>query len=214
MGILTIKNLLPAYFEEGRKQTSEIWGKDLTFSKGDLVKIVAPSGTGKTSLVHFLYRMREDYSGQIFYDNKELKQHTREEIALLRKDRVSVILQDMRLFGEQTILENLEIKRQLNPYHPQGKIVEMAKLLGVDHRLNALAKQCSYGEQQRSVIIRALLQPFDLLLMDEPFSHLDNANSRKAMELILDEVAHRNAAVIFADLERIDYYPATKLYQL
>lgn len=214
MGILTIKNLLPAYFEEGRKQTSEIWGKDLSFSKGDLVKIVAPSGTGKTSLVHFLYRMREDYSGQIFYDNKELKQHTREEIALLRKDRVSVILQDMRLFGEQTILENLEIKRQLNPYHPQGKIVEMAKLLGVDHRLNALAKQCSYGEQQRSVIIRALLQPFDLLLMDEPFSHLDNANSRKAMELILDEVAHRNAAVIFADLERIDYYPATKLYQL
>lgn len=214
MGILTIKNLLPAYFEEGRKQTSEIWGKDLSFSKGDLVKIVAPSGTGKTSLIHFLYRMREDYNGQIFYNNKELKQHTREEIALLRKDRISVILQDMRLFGEQTILENLEIKRQLNPYHPQEKIVEMAKQLGVDHRLNALAKQCSYGEQQRSVIIRALLQPFDLLLMDEPFSHLDNANSRKAMELVLDEVAHRNAAVIFADLERIDYYPATKLYQL
>ncbi len=214
MGTLTIKNILPKYFEESRKADSDIWGKDLTFTNGDLVKIVAPSGTGKTSLVHFLYRMREDYSGTISYNNKDLRQHTREDIAQLREDQVSIVLQDMRLFGEQSILENLEIKRQLNPYHPQEKIVEMAKRLGIDRRLNALAKQCSYGEQQRSVIIRALMQPFDFLLMDEPFSHLDDANSQKAMELILEEAAHRKACIIFAELERVDYYPATKMYRL
>lgn len=214
MGTITIKNLLPTYFEEGRKATSEIWGKDLTFSNGDLVKIVAPSGTGKTSLIHFLYRMREDYSGNILYNGKDLRQHSHEDIAQLRKDRVSIILQDMRLFGEQTILENLEIKRQLNPYHPKEKIVEMATILGIESRLNALAKQCSYGEQQRSVIIRALLQPFDFLLMDEPFSHLDEENAQKAMELILEEVEKRYACVIFAELERVDYYPATKLFRL
>ena len=214
MATLTIKNLLPAYFEEARKQASEIWGKDLTFTKGDLVKIVAPSGTGKTSLIHFLYRMRQDYNGNISYDEKDLAQYTREETARLRKDYVSIVLQDMRLFNGQTILENLEIKRQLNPYHQQQKIVDMAKRLGIDSRLHALAGQCSYGEQQRAVIIRALLQPFDFLLMDEPFSHLDDANSKKAMELILEEVKERNACVIFAELERVDYYPATKLFRL
>lgn len=214
MDALKIKNLLPAYFEEARKQTSEIWGKGLIFTKGDRVKIVAPSGTGKTSLIHFLYRMREDYNGNISYDNKDLAQYTREDIAQLRKDHVSIILQDMRLFEDQTILENLEIKRQLNPYHQQQKIVYMAKRLGIDSRMNALARQCSYGEQQRAVIIRALLQPFDFLLMDEPFSHLDDANSKKAMELILEEVNERNACVIFAELERVDYYPATKLFRL
>ncbi len=214
MDALKIKNLLPAYFEEARKQTSEIWGKDLIFTKGDRVKIVAPSGTGKTSLIHFLYRMRQDYNGNISYDNKDLAKITREDIAQLRKDHVSIILQDMRLFEDQTILENLEIKRQLNPYHPQQKIVYMAKRLGIDSRMNALARQCSYGEQQRAVIIRALLQPFDFLLMDEPFSHLDDANSKKAMELILEEVNERNACVIFAELERVDYYPATKLFRL
>lgn len=211
---LEIKNLLPEYFEEERKSTSEIWGKERSFSNGALVNIVAPSGTGKTSLVHFFYKMRESYTGDIFYDGKNLRSFSREELADLRKNHVSIVLQDMRLFGEQTILENLEIKRQLNPYHPQEQIIQMAKLLGVDHRLNALAKNCSYGEQQRAVIIRALLQPFDILLMDEPFSHLDNANSKKATDLILEEASKRNATVIFAELEKATDFPATQLYHL
>lgn len=211
---LEIKNLLPVYFEEERKSTSEIWGKERSFSNGDLVNIVAPSGTGKTSLIHFLYKMRESYSGSILYDGQPLSQFSKEAVAALRKDQVSIILQDMRLFEEQTILENLEIKRQLNPYHPQERIIEMAKRLGVDHRLNALAKNCSYGEQQRAVIIRALLQPFSILLMDEPFSHLDHANAQKAIDLILEETAGRKALVLFAELEKATGFPATHLYHL
>ncbi|MCD2423903.1 ATP-binding cassette domain-containing protein [Niabella pedocola] len=211
---LEIKNLLPVYFEEERKSTSEIWGKERSFSNGDLVNIVAPSGTGKTSLIHFLYKMRESYSGSILYDGQPLSQFSKEAIASLRKDHVSIILQDMRLFEEQTILENLEIKRQLHPYHPQERIIEMAKRLGVDHRLNALAKNCSYGEQQRAVIIRALLQPFGVLLMDEPFSHLDHANAQKAIDLILEETAGRKALVLFAELEKATGFPATHLYHL
>ncbi|MDR0792519.1 MAG: ATP-binding cassette domain-containing protein [Chitinophagaceae bacterium] len=214
MATLSIKNILPDYFEDHRKNTSDIWGKNFTFTNGDRIKIVAPSGTGKTSLIHFLYRLRQDYSGNILYNEKDVKQHSHEEIALLRKNHVSVILQDMRLFGERTILENLEIKSQLHPYHSQQKIFEMAKRLGIENKLQSRAGQCSYGEQQRAVIIRALLQPFDFLLMDEPFSHLDHANSKKAMELVLEEAQQRNAAIIFAELERVDYYPATHLYHL
>jgi ABC-type lipoprotein export system ATPase subunit len=211
---LTLKNILPTYFEQSRKQNSGIWGKDLHFSNGDFIKIVAPSGTGKTSLIHFLYRMRIDFEGSIFYDNKPLKHFTNEEIANLRKNQLSVVLQDMRLFGEQTLFQNLELKRQLNPFHPPEKISEMAERLSIATRLNAPAKNCSYGEQQRAVIIRALLQPFDFLLMDEPFSHLDEANARKAMELIMDEVQQRRAGVIFAELERVDYFPATQFIHL
>lgn len=214
MGVLAISNLIPTYFKENKKDSSDVWGKEIEVAKGNLIKIVAPSGTGKTSLIHFLYRLRSDYSGSIRYNKKNLKDFSQEDIAQLRKNEVSVILQDMRLFNEQTILQNLEIKRQLNPYHPKEKIIEMAKRLGIDHRLEALAGKCSYGEQQRAVIIRALLQPFNLLLMDEPFSHLDDVNAKKAMELVLEEAQQRNAAVIFAELERVDYYPATKLFHM
>jgi len=211
---LRIQQLLPVYFDEARKDSSDIWGKDLSFSKGEMIKIVAPSGSGKTSLVHFLYGMRQDYNGSILYGEKNIRQFGAEDFALHRKDHISVVFQDLRLFPEQTVGENLEIKRQLNPFHPSEKIKEMAERLGIGNKLQSRAKICSYGEQQRVAIIRSLLQPFDFLLLDEPFSHLDTNNSQKAMELMLEEAKQREACIIFADLERIDYFPYTKLFHL
>jgi len=120
----------------------------------------------------------------------------------------------MRLLPEQTVMENLEIKRQLNPYHNEDKVRQMAERLGVGSKLASLGRTCSYGEQQRIAIIRSLMQPFDFLLLDEPFSHLDNRNAEKAMELMLEEAAVRGASIIFADLERIDFFPFTRLFYL
>lgn len=211
---LHIKQLLPFYFEEERKNSSEIWGKDLVFSKGEMIKIVAPSGSGKTSLMHFMYGMRNEYKGAILYGEKDIKQFGAEDFALYRKDHISVVFQDLRLFPEQTVLQNLEIKRQLNPYHSPDKIKYMAERLGIGNKLQSKAKICSYGEQQRVAIIRSLMQPFDFLLLDEPFSHLDENNSKKAMQLMLEEAKQRNACIVFADLERIDYFPFTRLYHL
>lgn len=211
---LQLNNVLPVYFEEDRKSNSEVWGKSITFTKGDYVKIVAPSGSGKTSLMHFLYGMRKDFSGSISYNSKSITQLSAEELAAQRSKFTSIVFQDLRLFPEQTVEENLEIKRQLNPFHPAGKIKEMAERLGIGNKLKSKARICSYGEQQRVSIIRSLLQPFDFLLLDEPFSHLDNENAQKAMELILEESKLRNACIIFADLERVDFFPFTKLYHL
>lgn len=211
---LQLHNLLPTYFSDTRKQTSEVWGKELFFRPGEMIKIVAPSGSGKTSLMHFLYGLRNDYHGAINYANGPLKNYSPEDFATQRREKVSIVLQDLRLLPEQTVYENLFIKHQLNPYHPAEKIGEMAERLGIGDKLNATCKTCSYGEQQRVAIVRALLQPFHFLLLDEPFSHLDTNNSVKAMELMLEEARLRGAAIVFADLERIDYFPYTKLYHL
>ncbi len=211
---LQIKNLLPTYFDESRKNNSEVWGKDLIFNSGELVKIVAPSGSGKTSLIHFLYGIRQLFSGNILYDNKDLKNYSIENIAAFRKDNLSIVFQDMRLFSHQTVWENLEIKRQLNPFHTPEKIQELCERLGIGDKLNSICSNCSYGEQQRVSIIRSFMQPFDFLLLDEPFSHLDNANSEKAMELILEEAKKRKACVLFVDLERVEFFPYTRILHL
>ena len=211
---LTLEEILPSYFDEARKNTSEVWGKSLNIKKGEYIKIVAPSGSGKTSLMHFLYGIRNDYNGNIRYDNQDIKKFIIEDFAHYRKDHISIVFQDLRLFPEQTVWENIELKRQLNPFHPPARIKEMAEDLGISDLLQSKSLICSYGEQQRIAIIRSLMQPFDLLLLDEPFSHLDNENSQKAMQLMLEESQKRNAAILFADLERIDYFPYQKLYHL
>ena len=128
---LQIQSILPSYFETERFQTSEIWGKELQFEKGQFIKIVAPSGSGKTSLMHFLYGMRNDYSGSIMYDTKNIRHLPPEEISLLRKNNFSMVFQDLRLFPDQTVFQNIDIKRQLNPYYPAEKINEMAEQLGI-----------------------------------------------------------------------------------
>jgi putative ABC transport system ATP-binding protein len=211
---ITLQDVMPAYFDDSRRQSSEVWGKQLVFNKGEYVKIVAPSGSGKSSLTHFLYGMRNEYNGNILYNGKSLRNYTVEDFANYRKKDVSIVFQDLRLFPEQTVAENLEIKRQLDPFHPAEKIKEMAERLGIGTKLGSKARICSYGEQQRVAIIRSLLQPFDFLLLDEPFSHLDDNNSKRAMDLMLEEAKARNAAIIFADLERIDFFPFTRLYHL
>jgi ABC-type lipoprotein export system ATPase subunit len=211
---LHIKELLPLYFDQGRKQTSEIWGKDLRFNKGEFIKIVAPSGSGKTSLMHYLYGLRRDYSGTISYGEERLDSLGVEDFANYRSKQISIVLQDLRLFPDQNVFDNINIKRQLNPYHGPEKIREMTERLGIGSKLNSRCGICSYGEQQRVAIIRSLMQPFDFLLLDEPFSHLDNNNSKVAMELMLEEAKARGAAIVFADLERIDYFPFSKIFHL
>jgi putative ABC transport system ATP-binding protein len=211
---LKIQHLLPTYFDQSVTQTSEIWGKELVFNKGEFIKIVAPSGSGKSSLINFLYGLRKEYNGNILYSGKDISQFSLEQLARYRKDHISIVFQDLRLFPDQTVRENIEIKRQLNPYHPPEKITEMANRLGIGSKLSSRCGTCSYGEQQRIAIIRSLMQPFDILLLDEPFSHLDNNNSEKAMQLMLEEARAREASIIFADLERIDYFPFTRLYHL
>lgn len=209
-----IKQLTPGWFTNSQATASEVWLKDLSFGPGELIEIVAPSGSGKTSLIHFLYGLRGDYKGSIFYNKKEFRFSDYEVLSQYRKDHLSVVFQDMRLFNSQSVFQNIEIKRQLAPYHEPGMISEMSSRLGITDKLDALCGNCSYGEQQRIAIIRSLMQPFDILLLDEPFSHLDRNNAEKAMKLILEEVGKRKATVIFADLEPTSFYPRNRVLYL
>jgi ABC-type lipoprotein export system ATPase subunit len=211
---INLQEVVPTYFERDQTNGSELWGKSIVLNKGEHVHIVAPSGSGKTSLIHFIYGLRKDYDGKISYQNENIKNFSLEKFSTFRQKNLSIVFQDLRLFTDQTARENIELKRQLNPYHPAQKIDEMAKRLGIANKLNRLAKTCSYGEQQRIAIIRSLMQPFDFLLLDEPFSNLDENNRNKAFELIDEECKQRNASMIFADLKVLDFFTNEKRLRL
>lgn len=211
---IELQKVTPDNIEQEKWKSSQIWEKVITIHKGEHLHIVAPSGTGKTSLIHFIYGLRKDYSGSVFYDDSDIKKLSLENFSSFRQNKISIIFQDLRLLESQTVRENIEIKRILDPFYPGEKINEMAKRLGIEKKLNQQVKKCSYGEQQRIAIVRALMQPFDFLLLDEPYSHLDEENRKKAMELIYEECHKRNAAMVFADLKPLDFFKDEKIMYL
>ena len=211
---IRLEQVLPQFFEKGKTAPSDIWLQDISFRKGLNIQVVAPSGSGKTSLVHFLYRMRSDYTGKIFFDTKDSSSLDPDALARLRTNELSVVFQDLRLFPAQSMRENIRVKRDLAPFIGAASMEEMAAMLGIAHKLEQSAGTCSYGEQQRIAIIRALQQPFDFLLLDEPFSHLDDNNIEKAMKLILNESAKRKACVLLADLQVNNSFPADQTLKL
>jgi|688.fasta_scaffold00053_98 ABC-type lipoprotein export system ATPase subunit len=194
---------------------SDIWGKDVTLNAGQCIKITARSGRGKTTLVHFLSGLRYDYAGTIQIGTYNPLTCNSEELATLRRESLSVVFQDLRLFPQLSIRENTELKKFL-PRHPlrNNTIEDMAGQLEIETLLDTPAAACSYGEQQRAAILRALVQPFQWLILDEPFSHLDNINRNKAIALISSVAKEQNAGIILLDLEPDNYFPYHHQLQL
>jgi putative ABC transport system ATP-binding protein len=211
---ISLQQVAPTFIESGNFSSSQVWNSTIVFNTGEKIQIVAPSGSGKTSLIHFLYGLRKDYSGSIAFNEKQICDFNAEDFASYRQKHISIVFQDLRLFTEQTVLQNLEVKRQLDPFHTENKIMAMARRLGIESKLDKLCKTCSYGEQQRIAIIRSLQQPFDFLFLDEPFSHLDDDNQKIAMELIEEEARLRKASIILADLRPVEFFEADKTLML
>jgi len=212
---LQLSQLAPIpILEKISSRQSDIWLRELSLSRGARIFIQAPSGTGKTTFIHMLYGLRNDFNGGISWGGKPYASVQREDWAAFRQKELSVIFQDLRLFPDLTAWENLEIKRSLTNTIAEEEMAEWLERLGLKDKRKALGKTLSYGEQQRVAIIRALLQPFQWLLMDEPFSHLDKANTTIAAALIQEITDRNNAGFILVDLDENNYFPYTKTMML
>lgn len=204
MSILTLQQLRIPYINS---VSSDIWNCEVRFEQGCYYHIKAASGQGKSSLIQTLYGLLQTYEGRILIDEKDLKKCSIEDWCHLRASKLSIVFQDLKLFIDQTAFENINIKRELTNHYPESSIHEFAQRLGVTHTLNRTIATLSYGERQRVAVIRALMQPFSLLLLDEPFSHLDEANIQAALILLKEEVAKRHATMLITDLEDDDRFP-------
>ena len=142
------------------------------------------------------------------FDGKDILSYTEPEWTQLRRKKISIVFQGLRLFPELTALENIQLKNQLTAHKTEAEILAYMKRLDVDQLAHKQAETLSYGQQQRVAIVRALCQPFELLLLDEPFSHIDDVQIANATSLILEEVSQRNATLVIASLGNsynIDY---------
>lgn len=180
---------------------SEVWeAESLLLEQGKFYVVEAPSGKGKTSLLSVIYGIRTDFRGGVYLDDRSLGSFSLKEWSQIRKKQLSFIFQGLELFDDLTALDNIFLKNRITGYHSIERIMEMAGILGIEPFLNRKAGILSFGQQQRVAIIRALCQPFNFLLADECFSHMDRENSLTAFHLIREECETRDAGLILTSL--------------
>ncbi len=190
-------NVLPAVFaSQGATTSSEIWCRDVTLERGRHYLVSAHSGTGKSSLCSYLYGYRNDYSGNIAFSGTDISTLNILQWSELRCRHLAYLPQEMRLFPELTAIENVELKNNLTKFRSPDEIKQMFEQLGIPEKIDQPVARLSIGQQQRVAIIRALCQPFDFILLDEPVSHLDETNNNLAAKLIADEAMRQGAGII------------------
>lgn len=198
---ITLRRLLPQVFRGSENEPpvchSEVWMRDeVTFGRPDTYIIEAESGTGKSSLCSFIYGARTDYDGELLFDGEPVRGYGIGRWCALRREALAYLPQEMRLFPELTVMDNIMVKNRLTSHYTEAEILALLDRLELRHKADSPASQLSIGQQQRVAIIRALCQPFDFLLVDEPVSHLDARNNAAVAALIAEEAAARSAAII------------------
>lgn len=199
--MIVFKNVTPTPLVGVTSLSSQVWNTSLVLEQGKNYLVSAASGKGKSTFTSIIYGLRHDYTGKVTLNDSDLQQQNMDWWATLRREKLAVVFQDLRLFLNFSAAENIAVKGNLTPNQTDmQRVSQMAEQLGVAHLLTKQVAHLSYGERQRIAIIRALTQPFEWLLLDEPFSHLDDANVNIAVQLIQEECTKRNAGWILASL--------------
>ena len=211
---IELENILPAVFAGRENIVSDVWRKKLSFAKGKSYLIEAASGTGKSSLCSFIYGYRKDYEGIISFDSTDIRNLSGDDWTGVRQQAIGMMFQELRLFPELTAAENVTLKNNLTHFMAEKQIREWFSMLGIEDKWNEPIGQMSFGQQQRVAFIRMLCQPSDFLFMDEPVSHLDDANSKIMGDILSAEIRERGVGVIVTSIGRrlnMDYDVEIKL---
>jgi len=205
--VFRLENLLPPPLEDTDTSSSQVWRKSIQLDTARIIRLIAPSGKGKSTLIHILYGRRKDYSGKVLLEGDDIIRFDAGKWASLRQRHLSIVFQELMLFPELTGLENIQLKNHLTKYYEEPRIRDMAERLNGGHLMKKKCGIMSFGERQRIAILRALVQPFNWLLLDEPFSHLDEAHAHMGSKLIADECQRRQAGILIAALGDDDFFP-------
>lgn len=219
--MISLFNVVPAPLQDSLNPNA-IWGQKINLHPGKSYQILAPSGRGKSTLVSLLSGLRGDYSGDLFINDKNTKTFSAQDWANWRACGAGFVFQDLRLFSHLTAIENISIAQEIaktaiatrgktnftnsaEPFFQDSIIQQWAATLDIEKKLNQKCSELSFGQQQRVAIIRALSQPFQWLILDEPFSHLDDQNAEIAWKLMQEIALQNKAGIILTSLNAYPY---------
>ncbi len=194
-------------FGKGEARQTILKGISLDIKEGEMVSIMGPSGSGKSSLLNILGLLDGMYEGEYLLDGINVADLTEKEQADLRGEKIGFVFQSFHLLKDLTALDNVKMalilanerksmKQRMGKKEMIQKSQYMLERLGMKDHMDQKASELSGGQQQRVAIARALVNEPSVLLADEPTGALDQKNGETLLELLSEIHGDGNSIVM------------------
>ncbi|MCP9222673.1 ABC transporter ATP-binding protein [Erythrobacter sp. LQ02-29] len=182
---------------DARRPVRILDGVDLTVARGEVLALLGPSGSGKSSLMAVLSGLERASSGSLEVAGAAFTGINEDALARARRGRIGIVLQAFHLLPTMTALENVATPMELaGASDARDRAAAELEAVGLGHRLDHYPAQLSGGEQQRVAIARAIAPRPDLIFADEPTGNLDTATGDEIANLLFARREETGATLI------------------
>jgi lipoprotein-releasing system ATP-binding protein len=165
----------------GAIENQVLFDINLKFEKGSFNSIVGESGSGKSTLLNIIGTLDKPTRGQVIISGTDTSSMSRNKLAELRNQTIGFVFQFHYLLPEFTALENVLMPYVIRHKRPDKEIIkradELFEMVGISKVKDNMANKMSGGQQQRTAVVRALINNPDIFLADEPTGNLDSENT-------------------------------------
>ena len=210
-------------FGKGEARQTILKGISLDIKEGEMVSIMGPSGSGKSSLLNILGLLDGMYEGEYLLDGINVADLTEKEQAGLRGEKIGFVFQSFHLLKDLTALDNVRMalilanerksmKQRMGKKEMIQKSQYMLERLGMKDHMDQRASELSGGQQQRVAIARALVNEPSVLLADEPTGALDQKNGETLLELLSEIHGDGNSIVMVTHDSKVASVAERQIY--
>ena len=199
--MIRLENVNKYFFRDDPRVVHALKDINLEIEKGEFTALIGPSGCGKTTLLNAIGVLDSISSGKIYLEEREITALSEKEATNLRLHEMGFVFQAYNLVPVLSVAENIAFIMRLRGFSESQiteRVLEVATLLEIDHKLDALPNTLSGGQQQRVAVARAVASKPKIILADEPTANLDSKNSQILMDMMRMLNEKEEVTILFA----------------
>ena len=182
MSLLSLENITKSY----DKKSIVLNEFNLSVNTGEMVAIMGKSGSGKSTVLNIISGIESADSGRYIFKGNDMSKVSGDKMTVFRRENIGFVLQHFALIENNSVFKNIALPLYLKHESKnviKGEVLELAKDLEIENKLDKKPKQLSGGEAQRVAIARAIINQPSLILADEPTGALDENTGLKIMQI-------------------------------